>query len=338
VAGRFRIGAPLGSGGAGAVYEAFDETERQTVALKVLHPGLAGDATLIERLGREARALAGLAHPNIVRAHGLFVDGPRRLLVMERLTGATVAERLERGPLPVAEALAILDAVLSGLEAAHAQGLIHRDLKPSNLFLTGPGTVKLLDFGVVKFVAEGASRHLTRTGMVVGSAEYMSPEQAAGEPIDARTDLYAVGCLAFAMLAGRPPFTDAPALEIMGHHVSTPVPPLASARPDLPGAERLDRFLARALQKTPGTRFQSATQMRAALARLRAELDGAAETLPVTAPRPRMTGPARPQPAPTPAAPPAAPEPGGVSMLGLTLSVLIGLAIAAAIAWVWLGR
>jgi serine/threonine-protein kinase len=343
LAGRFRIGALLGSGGVGAVYEAFDETERRPVALKLLHASLAADATLLARLGHEAEALNRLAHENIVRAWGLFEDQRRRFLVMERLVGTTLAARLAEGPLPTAEALAILDSILRGLEAAHAHGLVHRDLKPSNLFLTGTGVVKLLDFGVVKFVAEGASRHLTRTGMVVGSAEYMSPEQASGEPIDARTDVYAVGCVAYAMLAGRPPFSDAPALEIMTHHVSTPVPSLETVRPGLRGAAQLNRFVLRALQKTPDMRFQSAEQMRAALGRLRAELDGAAPTAAATAPQVKVTAPSSPArgTAPTqPARPPlkVPSQPGGVSAAGMILSVLIGLAIAGAIAWFWLYR
>jgi serine/threonine-protein kinase len=318
----------------GSVYEGRDERDGRAVALKVLHARFAADRVLLERLAREERALAQLDHPNVVRVHGLFDDADARFIAMELLAGTTLHERLTKGPLAVDEALAILEQILNALEAAHARGIVHRDLKPANIFiLDQSGVVKILDFGVVKFVAEGASRHLTRTGMVIGTAEYMAPEQAAGEPVDARTDLYAAGCVAFALLAGRPPFCGAPAAQVMTSHLFDAPPSVASLRPELRPVEPLERFLARALHKEPSARFQTATEMRAAMTRLRTLLDGIAPALASTAPAQRQAAPL-PKRATAPA---TARDPYRVSAAGVVASALAGLTLAAVIAYLWLG-
>jgi serine/threonine-protein kinase len=262
--GRYRVGERLGAGGMGAVYEAFDEREAAVVALKVIHPRQSLEPEYRERLRLEGRAMVELEHPHIVRVFAVVEAEGCSCLVMERVHGRTLHERLHDGPLAAEEALRVNAQILEALSAAHARGIVHRDLKPRNVFLAespdGPW-VKLFDFGVVKFLSEGATRHLTRTGMVVGTPEYMAPEQAIGEPIDGRADLYAAGCVLYETITGRPPFIAATALEVMNAHVSDAVPRLSAARADAAHTDLLDPIVRRALAKAPAARFQSAAEM-----------------------------------------------------------------------------
>jgi Tol biopolymer transport system component len=207
--GVYRLDALIGAGGMGQVYRATDTRLHRQVAIKLLVPGLAVDPDFIARFEREGRLLASLNHPNIASIYGLEVAEGLQALVLEFVDGPTLAERLERGALPVTEALTIARQIASALDAAHERGIIHRDLKPSNIKIAPGGVVKVLDFGIARtIVTAGASpaTHATRTGLVLGTPAYMSPEQARGGAVDKRTDIWAFGCVLYEMLTGRAAF------------------------------------------------------------------------------------------------------------------------------------
>jgi serine/threonine protein kinase len=224
--GAYEVTARIGEGGMGEVWRATDPNLGREVAIKVLPDGFAQDPDRLARLEREARTLASLNHPNVATIYGLEKsDGAA--LVMELIDGVTLAERIAQGPLPLGEALRIAKQIIEALEAAHEVGIVHRDLKPSNVKVRADGTVKVLDFGLAKSVAPGgalapglaASATVTAAGTlpgtILGTVAYMSPEQASGRPVDARTDIWAFGVLLFELLAGRRPFEGAPA-EVLG--------------------------------------------------------------------------------------------------------------------------
>jgi Protein kinase domain len=211
--GPYRIVAKLGEGGMGEVYRAHDPALRREVAIKILATRLAAGDDGQARFQREARVLASLNHPHIASVFGLVDEGGVRGLVMELVEGPTLDERLASGALPLREALACAARMAEALEAAHDKGIIHRDLKPGNIKLTRGGGIKVLDFGIAKVlsggddqVATATTMERTREGTVVGTAAYMSPEQARGEAVDTRTDIWAFGCVLFEMLAGRRAF------------------------------------------------------------------------------------------------------------------------------------
>jgi serine/threonine-protein kinase len=218
--GPYEITAPIGAGGMGEVYRAQDSRLHREVAIKTLPPAFAEDANRLARFQREAQALAALSHPNIAAIYGLEESGGVTALVMELIEGPTLAERIAAGPIPVAEALAIARQIGAALEAAHEKGIVHRDLKPANIKLTGEGQVKVLDFGLAKAMdtettsGSGATPansptltlESTRAGVIMGTAAYMSPEQARGKPVDRRADIWSFGVVFFEMLTGRSTF------------------------------------------------------------------------------------------------------------------------------------
>lgn len=272
----FRALGRLGSGSMGEVLEAEHVTLKRRVVVKLLLPEFATDAGMADRLRLEAQAAAALGgHPNIVEVldFGKTPAG-RPYLVMERLVGRTLRQELKaRGPLPVAEAIALARQLLCGLGAAHQAGLVHRDIKPDNLFLCARGEggerrLKILDFGIVKVAAGRGPAPLalpTAEGMAIGTPRFLAPEQAQGRPVDSRADLYAAGCVLFWMLTGRDPFQHRIGLFPLLHaHVNEPArPPSAVARQPISGA--LDRVVLRALAKKPEDRFCNAEAMSAAL-------------------------------------------------------------------------
>jgi serine/threonine-protein kinase len=225
--GPYEVAALIGVGGMGEVYRATDLSLKRDVALKVLPEELLNDASRLARLQREAELLASLNHANVAQIHGLERGAGRTALVMELVDGATLAERLAEGPLPQREALDLALQLAAALEAAHERGIVHRDLKPANIKLTNDGTLKVLDFGIAKALgvpsASGAaSRAVTETamtevGVVLGTAAYMSPEQARGKPVDKRTDVWAFGCLLYEMLTGRAAFLGDDATSTLAH-------------------------------------------------------------------------------------------------------------------------
>ena len=205
--GPYEIQAAIGAGGMGEVYKARDTRLDRDVAIKVLPEAVANDADRLARFEREAKAVAALSHPNILAVHDTGTDAGRAFVVMELLEGETLRERLAAGPLPVRKAVDAAVQMARGLAAAHDKGLVHRDVKPENVFLTHDGQVKILDFGLAKTAATGSGATetafaLTDPGSVMGTVGYMAPEQVRGTPVDARTDLFALGAVLYEMLIG----------------------------------------------------------------------------------------------------------------------------------------
>jgi serine/threonine protein kinase/tetratricopeptide (TPR) repeat protein len=252
--GQYAILRKLGEGGMGSVYAAHDPRLQRTVALKTV--ARRSDETARQRFWREARAAASLNHPNICQIYEIGEDAGALFIAMELLEGESLADRLRSGPMRISEAVPITIAMLSGLSAVHARGLIHRDLKPSNVFLT-PYGVKLLDFGLARpeFDSDAPpSPNLTATGMLIGTPRYMSPEQALGDPVDSRCDLFATGAILFEMLAGRPAFSGKTVIDVL-HATIHEQPPALTGSPSIAA---VDRVIRRALAKRPHERFTSA--------------------------------------------------------------------------------
>jgi serine/threonine protein kinase len=275
--GKYKIEAELGSGGAGTVYRGLNTLLGTGVAIKVIHPSLSQSVELRQRFEREARALAALSHPNIVSIVDSGVTADIAYLVMDLLEGETLAGRLKRGPLSLEVAAPLLYELLGALAYVHAQGLVHRDVKPANVFLESlpggvPPRVRLLDFGLAKFLApEAGDPALTRAGQVFGTPSYMAPEQIAGQPADARADLYAAGIVFFEMLAGAPPFRG-DSSEVLRQHVMEDLPIVAL--PSEAATPEIVALLLRATAKTRAERFASATEMQAALEAAAAQSPG----------------------------------------------------------------
>ncbi len=271
----FRITAELGAGGMGEVYRAEDTNLGREVAIKILPDDLATDPGRIARFEREARALASVVDPGIAAVHEIGEADGARFIVMELVPGETLAERLARGPLPVTEALELAVGTAQALQTAHAAGIVHRDLKPANLKPTADGGIKVLDFGLARILAgedepaperaaETATREadLTGTGLIVGTAAYMSPEQVRGADVDARTDIWALGCVLFEMLSGRRPFAGATPQECLAA-ILAEEPRWDELPADLPPA--VARVLRRCLRKDPAERFHHVADVRIAL-------------------------------------------------------------------------
>ncbi len=268
--GRYRVGKLLGSGGMGAVYDGVQEGINRKVALKVLHAHLAGDAELLARFEREARAVATLGHPNVVQINDFQTNpGEPPFIVMELLQGESLRDLLKRSPrLPPERVAYIAMQMLSALGAAHKASIVHRDVKPDNVFLSRTSVqadiVKVLDFGVAKLLGGEDKDKLTRSGFVVGTLSYMAPEQACGDPVDGRADLYSVGACMYFALAGRKPF-DQPTTPALLKAILTEKPvPLAVVRQDIDTG--LAAIVDRALSKPPQERFTSPEEMAEALA------------------------------------------------------------------------
>ena len=262
-AGRYRLERPLGQGGMATVYLGRDSELDRPVAVKVLADHLAGNEAFRERFLREARLAARLSHPNVVSVYdaGEEADG-RPYIVMEHVEGETLGDVLrERGRLPIGEAVGLALQACRGLAHAHAAGLVHRDVKPQNLLLRGDGTLKIADFGIAR-AAESTA--LTQAGTVLGTAAYLSPEQARGEPAGPASDLYALGVVSYQLLAGRLPFDAASLTDLARQQDTTSPPPLHELDPEIPRA--LSLVVARALERNPDDRFADAGAMERALA------------------------------------------------------------------------
>ncbi|MFJ9416957.1 protein kinase [Streptomyces sp. NPDC101227] len=263
---RYELVEQLGHGGMGTVHRAVDHRLRRTVAVKTLSAELAQQPEFRTRFRREAHAAAALNHPGVATVHDVGEDdaggGIEPYLVMEYVEGRTLSRVLHDGALPVAQAADIAGQVLDALEHSHRHAIVHRDIKPANVMLTAAGAVKVVDFGIAKALSEVATR-LTGTGVAVGTPAYLAPEQINGHETDHRTDLYAVGCLLYELLTGRPPYTGDSPFSVMHQHLAAePVPP-SHLRPELPPA--LDAVIVTALHKDREDRFADAGAMKAAV-------------------------------------------------------------------------
>lgn len=270
--GRYELGELLGRGGMADVYTGRDTVLGRRVAVKMLRPDLARDPQLQARFRREAQAVAALNHPSIVSVYDTGDQAPAAespddvrlpFIVMEYVSGRTLRDLIRAREVTIADAIEHTLGVLSALEYSHRAGIVHRDIKPANVMVTSHGSgVKVMDFGIARAVAD-SSATMTQTQAVIGTAQYLSPEQARGETVDARSDLYSAACLLYEMLTGRPPFVgDSPVSVAYQHVRETPAPP-SQFNPEV--SEALDSILARALQKNRSDRFQDAAAFRRAL-------------------------------------------------------------------------
>ena len=268
VASRYRIVRPIGAGGVACVYEAHDQEEDQTVAIKVLRSFLTADPAIVARFELEARAASDVDHDNVVRVLG-WGAGPPPYMVMELVDGSTLAELLaQEGAQSVARAVPVVLQVLAGVEALHNCGVVHRDLKPGNVLMATDGTVKVFDLGLVMTertsLRPPRARSLTPEGMAMGTPAYCSPEQIAGSPRkDLRTDIYAVGLILFEMLTGDHPFPVEDFTALCEHILRSAPPPTTVFVQGVP--EALERVVQRALAKDPSDRFESAIAMAQAI-------------------------------------------------------------------------
>ncbi|WP_158867351.1 Stk1 family PASTA domain-containing Ser/Thr kinase [Leifsonia sp. AG29] len=303
LAGRYQVGELIGRGGMSDVHRGTDSRLGRTVAIKLLKPSLATDPAFRTRFRQEAQAAARMAHPTIVRVFDAGEETVREpngheaqlpFIVMEHVDGVLLKDLIKRGPLDVAEAVRITEGILTALEYSHRAGVVHRDIKPGNVMITKTGQVKVMDFGIARAISD-SSATVAQTTAVLGTASYFSPEQAKGESVDARTDLYSTGVVLFEMLTGRPPFRGDTPVAVAYQHVSeTPVKP-SSVNPKVSPA--MDVVVARALTKDRFERYQTVAEFRhdleeAAAGRVpkREHHDEFSETL-FGAPPSRVSGP-----------------------------------------------
>ncbi len=311
IAGRYELEELVGSGGMSSVYRAHDRLLERRVALKILHEQFTRDADYVERFRREARAVAQLTHPNIVTVIDRGEQDGRQFIVFEYVDGMNLKELVEHeGPLSPREAIELALQVARGLGFAHEQGLVHRDVKPQNVILDADGRAKVTDFGIAHAVDVDG---LTITGTIMGTSNYIAPEQARGQPVDEQTDIYSLGCVLYELLAGEVPFDGDNFVAVAMRHVNDPVPSVREVRPDVP--PRLDWAIQRAMAKDHGDRFDSMADFAAELEACHAELDGDEGATVIVRPAAPTRG--RPRPARR------------RRRLGVLPAVLAGIALAA---------
>ena len=281
--GRYEILAPLGAGGMGEVYRARDSRLARDVALKILPRDFAPDSDRRARFEREARAAGQIHHPNILAILDTGVYDGLPFIITELLEGETLRERLQPGPLPQRKAIEIASQIAKGLGAAHERGIVHRDIKPENIFIGGDGHVKILDFGLASVSAqESATSDATITlktasGIILGTAAYMSPEQARGQAADSRSDIFSLGSVLYEMLSGQRPFSGSTYADLISAILRQDPAPLPSERTVLPS---LDRIVRRCLEKSPGERFQSARDLAFQLDSLASSIESSSDRTP----------------------------------------------------------
>src|ERR1700749_3915036 len=304
--GRYELDGGVGRGGMAEVYRARDIRLDRIVAVKTLREDLARDQTFQARFRREAQAAASLNHPSIVAVYDPGADEAGQTnvpyIVMENVDGRTLRELLrdDRRLLPE-RALEITDGVLRALDYSHRNGIVHRDIKPGNVMLTRSAEVKVMDFGIARAVSDSQAT-MTQTAQVIGTAQYLSPEQARGERVDARSDLYSTGCLLYELLTGRPPFTgDSPVAIAYQHVRENPIPP-SRVDPEIP--VWADSIVLKAMAKDPAERYQSAGEMRNDIQRARRGMPVAAPMRAENYQGPRRRGSAPQMAGPTSAIPP----------------------------------
>jgi eukaryotic-like serine/threonine-protein kinase len=299
IAGRYEVEELVGSGGMSSVYRARDHILERPVALKVLHEQYSSDPEYVERFRREARAIARVNHPNIVTVIDRGEFEGRQFMVFEHVPGENLKEVVQReGALPVSQALALTHQVARGLVQAHDHGVVHRDVKPQNVLLDETGTAKVTDFGIARSLDPGEG--LTESGTLLGTSDYISPEQASGGRVDERSDQYSLGVLLYELLTGEVPYPADSFMAVAMRHLRDPVPSVRERRGDVPA--RVDAIVARAMAKRPEDRFPSTAAMMAAieacLADEASEGYEATDVLPSASvrPAPRPVQRARPRP------------------------------------------
>ena len=338
LAGRYRLDEVIGRGGMSTVYRGTDLDLDRTVAVKVaLDPLVEESPIYLARFTREAQAAAAIDDAGVVTIYDAGADGPTRFIVMEFVPGQSLADILrEHSPLEPARAADIAAQAAGALSAAHARGIVHRDIKPGNIMVTPDGSVKVLDFGIARAVDSGT---LTQTATVLGTSAYMSPEQALGQPADARSDIYSLGCVLYEMLTGKPPFIADVAAAVMHQHVRVEPKRARERNPAVPPA--LDALVMEMLAKSPGDRPQTAAEVRDRLRQAvgdPGEDHDAPTTLAMAPPPPPPVIPLQPRPAqPAPETrPPAQTRPAARSRsrtgLWATLAVLAALLLGGAVA------
>jgi serine/threonine protein kinase len=254
IADRYELEELVGTGGMSSVYKARDRLLERNVALKVLHPHYSDDAEYVERFRREARAVAQLSHPHIVTVIDRGEDGGQQFIVFEFIDGENLKQLIGRiGPLPVRRAVELALEIADALAFAHDHGLVHRDVKPQNVLLTPDGDAKVTDFGIARSL--DVEQGVTQTGTVLGTSNYLSPEQASGRPVTPATDVYSLGVVLYELLTGDVPFPGENFVAVAMKHLNEPPPDLSERRPDVP--LRLVAAVERALEKDPLRRFQS---------------------------------------------------------------------------------
>ncbi|MGI8425262.1 MAG: Stk1 family PASTA domain-containing Ser/Thr kinase [Actinomycetota bacterium] len=265
--GRYQIEKSIASGGMAEVFEARDEQLQRTVALKLMHPEYARDKTFINRFRREAQAAASLNDPRVVAIYDWGSDNGAYYIVMEYVDGKTLREIIQdQGPLSPERSVEIAADICAGLEPAHNNGIVHRDIKSSNVAVANNGQTKIMDFGIARAASAMEGQTMTQTGTVIGTANYFSPEQAQGMPVDQRSDLYSVGVILYEMLTKELPFKGDSAVAIAYKHVQEDATPPSQLNPDIPSG--LDSVVMKALAKNPDNRYQTAAEMRMDLRRL----------------------------------------------------------------------
>src|SRR6202167_1962838 len=261
---RYQVTHLIARGGMAIVYRAQDTLLNRAVALKILYPELSEDPLFVERFRREAQAAANLSHPNIVPVFDWGEDGDTYFIVMELVDGTSLAEMLRGGvTLTAARSAQIVAQVAAALGYAHRTGVVHRDVKPGNILITREGQVKVTDFGIAQAVS--SEDHLAEAGSVMGTATYFSPEQASGEAVDGRSDVYALGVVLYEMLVGRPPFVGDTPVDVSSQHVNEAVPAMSKFSDSVP--KDLEAIVMDALRKSPDQRYQTADELRADLIR-----------------------------------------------------------------------
>ncbi len=314
IAGRYELEKLVGSGGMSNVFRAHDRLLERTVALKILHEQYTRDEDYVERFRREARAVAQLSHPNIVTVIDRGEQEGRQFIVFEYIDGENLKELSNRGPLDVHEALRLSLQVARALSFAHERGLVHRDVKPQNVLLNEDGQAKVTDFGIARSLDVHG---VTQTGTVLGTSDYIAPEQARGQKVDPKTDIYSLGVVLYELLSGEVPYSGDNFVAVAMRHVNEPVPSVLDKRPDCP--VRLDLAIERAMSKDPEDRFGSMSDFVTELEACLAEVDGhgdegATMIVPAARPRRRKAGPRRRAP-----------------VVPLLIGALIAVAIAAGV-------
>ena len=334
--GRYEVQGELGHGGMARVYRGTDTVLGRPVAVKVLLVQYADDANFVTRFRREAQAAARLNHPNLVQVYDTGSDDGVHYIVMEYVDAKTVADLLSGGRIMPDRAVQLAESVCDALAVAHAHGVIHRDVKPANIMVTRNGQVKVTDFGIARVTS---NETVAQTAAVLGTASYLSPEQAQGGPIDQRSDLYSLGCVLYEMLTGRPPFTADSPVAVASKHVLEQARPPSRLNPDV--TPQFDAVVMRALSKNPDNRYQDAEEMRADLERTRQGMPLAATPLlPDAPPTTRVIHSAQPQPTsvPPPGEAPVGPPPpelGKTPGWLIALIVFLVLAVLGVLLWLF---